>query len=87
MWVCLSVFIKAQKALKGLFISLNTTYIDLEYMKHPQTLSDSDMQTQTLSFSLGPTWNISYLIFSPHATIGTLNWLEMRVLKLKYGEV
>lgn len=83
MWVCLSVFIKAQKALKGLFISLNTTYIDLKYMKHPQTLSDSDMQT--LSFSLTQAY-MKYL-FSPHATIGTLNWLEMRVLKLKYGEV
>lgn len=69
MWVCLSVFIKAQKALKGLFISLNTTYIDLKYMKHPQNLSDLDMQT--LSFSLTQAY-MKYLL--PYLFPTRNNW-------------
>ncbi len=40
-----------RKALKGLCISPNTTCIDPEYMKRPQTHTDSNTQTQTDTLS------------------------------------
>ncbi len=72
-----------RKALKGLCISPNTTCIDPEYMKRPQTHTDSNTQTQTDTLSHSHTHthtmvytglheiSISYFICLPHTTIET----------------